>query len=333
MPNGIVFMPNRTIQSTRPEKLQHYFIKAADFLSTRGKSLDVGAGPGYSFVPMEEAQCILCGPSRRRTVFTKPSADGEAFTLVRCASCGLHYLSPRPSENEIGRYYQAAYFTRRTDRGYDNYFAPGTRAEIERLFLLNLEDLGFPEYERTLPGSRMALDIGCAAGYFVNMLATRGWKASGIDISESCVSFARDRLNLDVTRGSYLEKRYENKFDLISLWATIEHLHRPDLFLEKIHGDLCDAGRLYLSTCRAGGASFMRLYGSRWRYYNFPEHLYFFSVGQMKRLLAANGFRLVGCRTYGSGFGRPGSLARRTADFAAKRFGLGDMMVVAAEKA
>ncbi len=321
------------IQIIQPIKWQDYFIGPGDFITPRRKSLDAGAGPGYSFVPMEEAHCILCGPAKRRAVFTRSPAGGEAFTLVRCTSCGLRYLSPRPTEKEIGRYYQSTYFTRRTDRGYDNYFAPGTRAQIERLFLLNLDDLGFSEYERSLRGPRRALDIGCAAGYFVNMLAARGWKAAGIDISESCVAFARDRLKLDVTRGGYLEKKYRHRFDLISLWATIEHLHRPDLFLQKIRCDLGDGGRLYLSTCRAGGASFMRLYGSRWRYYNFPEHLYFFSIGQMMRLLEANGFRPVACSTYGSGFGRPGSFLRKAADLAAKRFNMGDMMVVAAEKA
>ncbi|HSV95765.1 MAG TPA: class I SAM-dependent methyltransferase [Spirochaetota bacterium] len=314
-------------------KWQDYFIGSDYFLSPRRKSLDATAKPGYSFVPMEEAHCILCGPAKRRVVFTKSSADGEAFTLVRCAFCGLRFLSPRPTEKEIGQYYRSAYFTRRTDRGYDNYFAPGTRAQIERLFLLNLGDLGFSEHERSLRGARRALDIGCAAGYFVNMLAARGWNASGIDISESCVAFARDRLKLDVTRCDYLEKKYRDRFDLITLWATIEHLHRPDLFLQKIHRDLGDGGRLYLSTCRAGGASFMRLFGSSWRYYNFPEHLYFFSIGQMRRLLTVNGFRFVACSTYGSGFGRPGSPLRKAADFAAKRFNMGDMMVVAAEKA
>ena len=143
---------------------------------------------------MEEPLCILCGAHRRRSVFSKRSAEGETFTLARCASCGLRYLSPRPDEDEIGRYYQSTYFTRRTDRGYDNYFAPGTRAQIERLFLLNLEDLGFADFERSLPERRTSLDIGCAAGYFVNMLAARGWSARGIDISESCVAFARDQI-------------------------------------------------------------------------------------------------------------------------------------------
>lgn len=281
---------------------------------------------------MEEPPCILCGADNRRSVFERSSAEGEAFTLVRCASCGLRYLSPRPTEAEIGRYYQSTYFTQRTDRGYDDYFAPGTRSQIERLFLLNLEDLGFEDFERSLPGPRKSLDIGCAAGYFVNMLASRGWAARGIDISESCVAFARERLGLDIALGGYLEQRYEGGFDLISLWATIEHLHRPDLFLEKIREDLAEGGRLYISTCRAGGP-FMLLRGERWRYYNFPEHLYFFTFRQLKRLLEMKGFEVEALSTYGSGFGAPGSIVRKAADYAAKRFGLGDMMVIAARRA
>jgi 2-polyprenyl-3-methyl-5-hydroxy-6-metoxy-1,4-benzoquinol methylase len=61
------------------------------------------------------------------------------------------------------------------------------------------------------PGGGHSLDIGCAAGYFVNMLAARGWSARGNRRPESCVAFARDRLGLDVTRGSYLEQRYERE--------------------------------------------------------------------------------------------------------------------------
>jgi hypothetical protein len=42
------------------------------------------------------------------------------------------------------------------------------------------------------------------------------------------------------------------------------------------------------------------------------------------------GFRIETCFTYGSGFGAPGTVSRSLADRAAKRFGLGDMMVIAA---
>jgi 2-polyprenyl-3-methyl-5-hydroxy-6-metoxy-1,4-benzoquinol methylase len=279
-----------------------------------------------------ETTCIVCGGTEAVAMFSKQSKNGESFTLVRCRGCGLRYLFPRPAESDIMRYYGKNYFTERTDRGYNNYFSTEIRREIERVFALNLSDLGFHEFERGLCGPRRSLDIGCAAGYFVNFLRTRGWDSQGIDVSEDCVRFAVDSLGLPVRRGDYLRETFSEKFHLISMWATIEHLHGPGLFLEKAHRELEDGGMLYISTCRAGGANFMRLFGSRWRYYNFPEHLYFFTAPALVRLLRQKGFEVTRYRTYGSGFGKPGSLLRKIADFSAKHFYLGDMMLISARK-
>ncbi len=279
---------------------------------------------------MENVNCIICN-SGSKPLFTKESRFGEIFTLARCRGCGLEFISPRPGIDEIGRYYDPAYFTRRTERGYNNYFSPGVRGEIERVFALNLDDLGFDDFERDLGEEKRSLDIGCAAGYFVAYLGERGWDASGIDISRECTDFAV-KLGLNVTRGDYLEEEYTGGFDLISLWASIEHLHHPELFLEKIWGDLNETGRLYISTCRTGGVNFKCLFGKSWRFYNFPEHLYFFSLGTIRKLLEKHGFRIKRMITYGSGVGKSGSPVKRGADYLAKKLNLGDMMIISAEK-
>jgi SAM-dependent methyltransferase len=281
---------------------------------------------------MEHVDCIICGGSRLKPLFRKESGSGEAFSLVRCPRCGLQFISPRPGTREIARYYGEPYFMKRTDRGYDDYFSEKTRREIERVTALNLADLGFYEFENSLPsGNRRVLDIGCAAGYFLAYCAGRGWDATGVDISEHCVEFARGA-GLRVYEDDYLEIAFSKPFDLITMWASLEHLHHPDRFLAKARDELAGGGRLYLSTCRAGGANFMRLYGRRWRFYNFPEHLYFFSRRTIQELLERSGFRVVRYATYGSGFGGPGSRARKAADAMAKRLRLGDMMLVAAER-
>ncbi|HOW83398.1 MAG TPA: class I SAM-dependent methyltransferase [Spirochaetota bacterium] len=281
---------------------------------------------------MEETSCILCSGGKARPLFAKASRQGDVFQLNRCRVCGLEFISPRPTRDEIGAYYRADYFSRRDDRGYDDYFSERVRAEVERVFVLNLRDLGFFEFEKSLDGEKNALDIGCAAGYFVSYLDARGWDSRGIDISRECVDAAKTR-GLSVDCGDYLSQSYPKKFKLITLWASIEHLHDPHLFLEKAWKDLDDGGTLFISTCRTGGMNFMRLYGRDWRFYNFPEHLYFFSRRTMKKILERAGFRMAAYRTYGSGFGKPGTPARRAADFMAKRMYMGDMMLVGARKA
>ena len=280
---------------------------------------------------MENINCILCGSEKNRDRFVKKSRDGKSFTLVKCSKCGLEYINPRPTVEEISIYYNNDYFTSRTDRGYDNYFSPEVRGEIERVMEMNLKDLGFYQYEKSIGGKGSSLDIGCAAGYFVNYMNNRGWKSKGIDVALSCVDFANEN-GLDVISGDYLKAKFDKKFDLITLWASIEHLHRPDYFIQKISDELVDNGRLYISTCRQGGSSFMRFFGAKWRFYNFPEHLYFFSYKQLERLLKQNGFEVERKAFYGSGVGKGGTLVRKVADWMAKNWGFGDMMILSAKK-
>ena len=281
---------------------------------------------------MEHTNCPVCGDDHPDHRFDKKGPHEEFFTLVRCRTCGLEYLNPRPLPEEMGRYYGEEYFTTRTERGYDNYFSETTKKEVQRVLALNLADLGFFHFEENLPHTRRnSLDIGCASGYCVDYLAARGWDAAGIEISEPCVSVAQQR-GLNVTKGDYLSMSYPGGFSLITMWASIEHMHRPDLFIQKISGDLAPGGMVLFSTCRADRIGFRSLYGKDWRYYNFPEHLCFFSSGNLKKLLERNGLEVTACRTYGSGVGSGGTLKRRLADRAAKKFYLGDMMIIAARK-
>jgi len=277
-------------------------------------------------------ECIVCGSVTGLPRFTKEGEDGAAFSLVSCARCGLEFLHPRPTEEEISRYYEGSYFLTRTDRGYDNYFADDTRREIERVIRLNLKGVGFDRFEKKLTGKKRSLDIGCAAGYFVAHMKNRGWDAQGIDISRPCTDFAKKKLGLNVLNGNYLETKYLEKFDLITLWATIEHLHHPELTLRKAFHDLAPGGMLIVSTCRQGGFSFSKYFNRKWRFYNFPEHLYFFSLSGLKRIIRKKGFMVQKSFTYGSGFGTAKSPERRIADFCARRLRMGDMMVISAGK-
>ena len=177
---------------------------------------------------MEEIKkCIICSSRSIKSLFIKESARSEMFNLSKCRQCALQFITPRPTEEEIKKYYSREYFTRRTDRGYDNYFSNKIKAEIERVIRLNLESLDFHGFEKKLSGEKNVLDIGCAAGYFLNYLKDRGWAQKGVDVSKDCVDFARG-LGLDIEYGNYLELDFQRKYNLITIWATIEHLHHPE---------------------------------------------------------------------------------------------------------
>ncbi|EMO73651.1 methionine biosynthesis protein MetW-like protein [Leptospira kirschneri str. 200801925] len=281
---------------------------------------------------MEIIPCNTCGSSEFKPLFSKSNHKNELFHIVQCIRCSLVQVSPQPSPIEVASYYSEEYFLKRSDRGYDNYFSEGIRDEISRVFGLNLKDLNFQTWEKSLSSAKRCLDVGCAAGYFVDYMQSRGWDSYGIDIAQAPVKFAQDKLKLKVEQVDFLEWKPTDPFDLITLWASIEHLHKPKETLEKIYTHLKPGGRVILSTCRWGILA--KLQGPSWRYLNVPEHLYYYSLPGIVKLCRSLGFEKKKHVTYGSGLTakKNPSLLYKTlkyiADPTVKFLDQGDMMAL-----
>lgn len=294
---------------------------------------------------METIPCNTCGNLTFRPLFTKNSPLGETFSIVSCQFCGLVQVNPQPSLDAVKKYYDDSYFTQRTERGYDNYYSSELRKEISRVFQLNLRDLDFFTWElkrkkeSEIKGKTLAsLDIGCAAGYFVAYMKENGYEAKGIEIADGPVKFARESLGLSIFQDNFLtwDLEFQNQFDVITLWATIEHLHKPKETLEKIRKHLLPGGILILSTCRYGLLA--KWNGLNWRYLNVPEHLYYYSFSGLKNLLLSLGYHSPKAFTYGSGLTNKKDasiffrMRKAFFDRFVKWFNLGDMMVFSVKK-
>lgn len=264
--------------------------------------------------------CDLCGTQDFRKLFISVSTPPycEPFQLVRCKSCGLVQVNPQPNQAAVQPYYGDKYFLRRNRRGYDNYYSEAQRQQICSVYKENLQDLRFLEYEeelfkqykkgiassrpikKTSGLSPRSLDAGCAAGYFVHLMKERGWFAEGIEMASGPVAVARKQ-GLKIYQDDFLKtKRLKaNSYDMISFWASIEHMHSPWAVFQQSANLLKNGGCLLLSTCRYGLLA--RILGDKWRFMNVPEHLYFFSLQQIKKMAKKAGFEWVASVTYGSG--------------------------------
>ena len=160
---------------------------------------------------------------------------------------------PIPSKEYLETLYQRQYFYQRKERGYNNYESQKIQKSITNTFCKNLKQLGFYDWEKSISSiSKKALEVGCAGGYFIEYLQNRNWDAEGIDVSEDMVRFAQKR-NLNVQKKDFLKETYQNNsYDLIVLWATLEHLRDPSLFIDKFARLIKPSGRIYISTCHIG---------------------------------------------------------------------------------
>lgn len=275
--------------------------------------------------------CVLCG-GETLPHLEKKSPAGATFTIHRCQQCTVWHLQPMPSPAELAALYQNEYFKERSDRGYADYTSEKIYRSVVSTLAKNLADLGFFFWEAALPEPRRLLEVGCAAGHAVHYFAERGWQTLGMDIAHEMIE-AGKRAGRNLLEADFLGYDFGTaRYDLITHWATLEHLPQAEAFLRKMRMLLAPGGKIYLSTCNTG--YFARRYGTAWRYLNVPEHVFYFNQKSLSLLATKCGLKITRAFSYGSGFttkekaGLWYRLRKKIADRLA-RFGLtGDMIVI-----
>ncbi|MEK7384638.1 MAG: class I SAM-dependent methyltransferase [Elusimicrobiota bacterium] len=231
------------------------------------------------------ADCAVCGGSRAELVFRAQDSDGlssEPFGIVRCAVCGMVYVSPRPGGADLGRYYVRGYY----DKPGEDSGGAGRR--LGRLFMAER----VAKAACGLPAGRV-LDIGCGEGTFLAAMSRRGWDCWGVEVSAEGAARASARPGLTVLAKPLEECGLEpESFDLITLWHSIEHVPDPAALLRQVAALIKDDGRVFLAFPNAASWD-LRLFGARWFHLDPPRHLHYFSPETMSRVLKECGLRAV----------------------------------------
>jgi len=251
-----------------------------------------------------ETQCIVCGCSQHA-----PFRNSGSFEIRRCLGCGLRFLHPQPSAEALRRFYAESYFHSpdSVSQGYSSY--ADEAANWRATFRDRLRHLPAPA-----PGARL-LDVGAAAGYFVEQARIAGWDAEGVEPSAWAATYAREQLQQPVREATLESAEYASEsFDLVTFWEVIEHLPQPDAFLKEVARILRPGGTIAFSTPDSGSLA-ARLSGRRWLgWQKVPEHLYFFDFRTLRTLLERTGFEVISRRyvtltvTWGFALQRLGAL-------------------------
>ena len=134
---------------------------------------------------------------------------------------------------------------------------------------------------------RLALDIGCAAGYFIDILKEQKWKVEGIELDLRMYELLMQR-GYDISKEPLEYFTSEQHYDLITMFDVIEHLPELQKDFVKISSLLAPKGILAISTPNIDSFQH-RLLRSRWFQFKPVEHLYYFSPATIARLAEDNG--------------------------------------------
>jgi len=94
--------------------------------------------------------------------------------------------------------------------------------------------------------NKKILDVACGTGYGMTLLSSVAKTVEGIDIDKKTIKWAKSN-NHFYSPASFklldLEKdKITGKFDCVVSFETIEHLEKPEFFLENIHNVLINEG-------------------------------------------------------------------------------------------
>lgn len=230
-----------------------------------------------------ETTCYNCGSGKYEYY------DSEnGFNLVKCSVCGLLYVNPRPSPEDISQAMATG-----LHRG-DKVINCTSKYNVYKLkkYKRILNEF-YPKDKCNLCGKKW-LDIGCGFGELIEAL--RIYTSGKLDTlgSEPNITkalFARSN-NLNV---NYIDMNsHTDKYDVISLLNVYSHIPDPVQFISGLKKNLNPNGEIFLQT---GHTCHLSVKQHR-RPYQLPDHLHFANQGIVVGIFQRLGFELIHVNIY-----------------------------------
>ena len=238
-------------------------------------------------VEMEQPACLVCGSDARKPFLTVADRFNisQKFHLVQCQDCGFVYLSPRPGEKGISRYYQ--------DSGYQPHQKEALSFSGKVYQAVRIWNNYYKRRLIEKYGHKgKILDYGCGTGEFLLEMKNSGWEAYGLEPSVTAAAVAGNyQLSIIPDLPSF-----PGKADAITLWHVLEHVHDPRKLLAELRNILEPAGLLCIALPNRCSLD-ATLFKKHWVAYDAPRHLYHFTPADMEKLLQSAGFNIFSMKS------------------------------------
>jgi SAM-dependent methyltransferase len=225
---------------------------------------------------MNITSCPVCGHANFTPflVCTDYTVSQEKFSLVTCSTCNLVITTPRPNNEDLGKYYQSADYISHTSKA---------NSLVDRLYLLARnftlkKKRNLAAKLQPLKGN--VLDVGCGTGDFLLTCMKDGWAANGVEPSENASELAKQK-GISVSKSI---DDLKGTFNLITLWHVLEHVPDLNQTLNKLYTLLKPGGTLLIAVPNHTSAD-GKFYKETWAGYDVPRHLWHFNQQNMEQIL------------------------------------------------
>ena len=230
--------------------------------------------------------CPICTREMKFKFVTKDYlVTGESFDIVECEACSIRTTTPFPDKKIIGNYYSSDDYISHDDKVsgiFDSIYG------LVRTYQLNKKKKLIGKYFNKSNGK--ILDIGCGAGDFLQYMKENHWNINGVDTSNKERKIAKKKLNIKVMDPKDWINNKE-KYDVITCWHSLEHVHEPWVYLDKIKKSLTLDGFLIVALPNYQSTD-AKIYKEFWAAYDTPRHLYHFTIKSMNKTIKPHGLNI-----------------------------------------
>ena len=239
-------------------------------------------------------KCRICESDSLRARPFGYRFNGRWLGAVECRDCGIIFIHPQPTAEEITRMYSKEYFEGDFRCGHvGNYFDESTLNSLADHALIN-------RIKEVKPTGNF-LEVGCAGGAFLSAARDAGYHVNGVEYSTEAAEFARKHFGLDVRTGDLEGARYpDDSFDIVFMGDVLEHLPDPVTTIREINRLLRQGGILVIECPMQTNTLFSRVgftaytvMGRQTAVQLPPYHLFEYRPASMKNLLRRCGFEVT----------------------------------------
>ena len=231
-------------------------------------------------------QCPVCGNTEFKTALKCPDhfLTREIFQIQSCTNCKLLITNPRPDVKNSVKYYKSDSYVSHSNSSatiFNRIYKTVRNITLKRKLKM-IERFSF---------KGNLLDYGCGTGHFISLARQKGWQVHGVEPDDT----ARTHLSKDIANQvvpDYAMLPADQKFNVITLFHVLEHVHALDETLRALLDKLDKNGVLFLALPNHLSDDAHR-YAEYWAGYDVPRHLYHFNQRSVFQLSKKYGLNIV----------------------------------------
>ncbi len=227
--------------------------------------------------------CPICGKSSKSY---KLWVHTDGWDIVQCNLCGMGFL--KYEEKDLDNLNAIIYNS-------NSYYKLIKRMQYELTIRYKKQ---LKEICRFSKEKGRIIDIGCSLGLFLNIAGSFGFEPYGIDINKINLNKAKRMFDINVLPDNFLEnEKFNNFFDVATMWDVLEHLPDPIEFLSRLSLKIKRGGLLVVQCPNMESYEFLK-FGDSWNWLSPGDHLQFFTPKTLIRVLSKSGFHPIKVKTW-----------------------------------